>query len=156
MKTRTIKTFINYDYNNISNFLINFLSLRKIKHISSAVHYKNRFLLNKRSSKLQFIGLILNNGYKLRYLKTVNSSYKNFLYYFHSINVLSKYHKIFNSYDFNTDEFTTLYKSFSLFKDWSQVLAWRVEENLPLVKVITKKKKQKKKKKKKKKKKINF
>ena len=144
---------INSKYLLINNVILQVLYFKKIKTISSAVSYKNRFLIYKRSSKFQFVGLFINKGLKLQILKLVNKIYLNFLYKFHNLNFDNYYLNNFEKINLSYGEYINLYNAFSLFKNWDRALIWRVEENLPLIKVISKKQQNKKKKKSKKKKK---
>ena len=130
------------------------LYFKKIKNIGSAVSYKNRFLIFKRSARAQFIGLFLNKGCKLTTLKIINNTYLLFLHNFHQLNISNEFLQYFNTSGLDMGEFINLYNSFYLFRDWGRAIIWRIEENLPMIKVISKKLKKKKAKKKKKKKKF--
>ena len=101
---------------------------------------------------MQFIGLFLNKGFRIRALKILNVVYLQFLYNFHKLDVRKVFFDFFNTTNLDMGEFINLYNAFPLFTDWSKALIWRIEENLPMIKVISKKKNIKKKKKKKRKK----
>jgi hypothetical protein len=151
LKKKKKTNFIHSDFLNLTNLIVNTLFFKKIEYVSSAIAYKNRFLLGKRSSKFQFIGLFLNKGYKIRTLKLINTVYLSFLHKYHGLTVIDAFSKYITIDNNEMGEFINLYNSFTLFKDWSRALIWRIEENLPVVKVISKKIKKKKKKKKKRK-----
>ena len=108
---------INSDYNIISSILIQMLHFKKLKSISAAVSYKNRFLIYKRSSKLQFIGLFVNKGNKLKVVKLVNNVYLQFLHGFHLLCIKQPHLNFFSKSKLNMGEFINLYNSFLLFKD---------------------------------------
>ena len=148
------KKVIKFDFDLINNLVTNIFYFKKIKTISSAVSYKNRFLIVKRSSRYQFVGLFLNNGNRLRIFKLINYLYWTFLKKFHLLFIPPYLNDIININNnvLMFGEFISLYNSFTVFKDWSRALIWRIEENIPLIKIISKKNKKKKKKGKKKKK----
>ena len=139
---------IRSDFDLINNSLTNMFYFKKIKMIGSAISYKNRFLVLKRSSRYQFTGLFLNKGNRLKTFKLINYVYWTFLKKFHTLNISTYLNQIINNNNVNLvyGEFISLYNSFTLFKDWSRALIWRVEENTPIIKVISKKNKKKKKK----------
>lgn len=91
------------------------LYFKQINTVATAISYKNRFLINKRSCKHQFIGLTLNKGYKLNKLKMINKIYLNFLYFFHNLNTKHFTNLHYNNIDMG--EFINLYNSFYLFKN---------------------------------------
>lgn len=150
-KGKKIVRFAN-DYKIITNTLLSLLYFKKIKHAASAISHKNRFLIMKRSARFQFVGLFINNGCRLRTLKLINTVYRFFLYKFHDLDIFWKYSNLIGFDKSAMGEFINLYNTYLLFKDWSRALIWRLEENLPMIKVISKKNNLKKKKKKKKKK----
>ena len=128
------------------------LYFKKLKRGNTTISYKNRFLFTKRSSKFQFIGLLLHKGNKLVVLKKINEVYLNFLYKYHGLNIKPDFDNYFKDININMEEFINLYNAFLLFKDWSRALIWRTYENVPMIKAISKKIKKKKNNKKKKKK----
>jgi hypothetical protein len=108
---------IDTNYNLIKNFLLTMLYFKKIESVASAVHYKNRFLINKRSCKNQLLGLLENDGKKINKLKLVNKIYLDFLREFHLLKTANNLYSYYKSIKIDFGEFINLYNLFYLFKN---------------------------------------
>lgn len=122
-------------YNNI---LLNFLTLRKLDILSTAIAYKNRFIGLQSTVSSRMAGMFTLDGNKMRAIKTFNLYYLYFLRAYNNVNVPSDFFIALNFHKYDLSEFKSLYDSYELFKDVNRALLWRIDQNLPMVKPICK------------------
>lgn len=114
------------------------LYFKQLSSISSAISYKNRFLLSRSSSSDRLVGLLTFKGRKLYSLRTVNFVYLSFLRAYNGLLIHQELNEMFGFSKKNFSEFNKLYETYSLFRDLKRALSWRINENLPVVKAISK------------------
>jgi len=103
-----------------NNTLLNFLTLRKLDYMSSAIAYKNRFLRSQATVSLRMAGMFTLDGNKLRAIKTVNLYYLYFLRAYNDVQVSSDFFDALNFQKYDFSEFKNLYDSYELFKDFNR------------------------------------
>lgn len=130
-----------------NNTLLNFLTLRKLNLLSTAIAYKNRFIGLQSTVSSRMAGMFTLDGNKMRATKTFNLYYLYFLRAYNKVNVPSDFLTSMNFQKYDFSEFKSLYDSYELFKDVNRAFLWRIEQNLPMVKPICKNVKTKKQKK---------
>jgi len=98
------------------------LYFRKLITVSTAISYKNRFLLYKRTAKHQLVGLLQYKGQRATMTRATGVCYVNFLRFFRGIQVSEFCKEYFNSETLDLGEFASLYASYALFKDLPRAL----------------------------------
>lgn len=106
-------------YNNI---LLNFLTLRKLDILSTAIAYKNRFIGLQSTVSSRMAGMFTLDGNKMRAIKTFNLYYLYFLRAYNNVNVPSDFFIALNFHKYDLSEFKSLYDSYELFKDVNRAL----------------------------------
>jgi len=138
---------VTYNTCSYNNTLLNFLTLRKLNLLSTAIAYKNRFIGLQSTVSSRMAGMFTLDGNKMRATKTFNLYYLYFLRAYNKVNVPSDFFISMNFQKYDFSEFKSLYDSYELFKDVNRAFLWRIEQNLPMVKPICKNIKTKKQKK---------
>lgn len=123
------------------------LYFRRLITVSTAIAYKNRFLLAKRTTKHQLTGLLQYKGERITLFKAIGFCYTVFLRFFRGLKIDPKYSAFLNTDFLDLGEFASLFASYPLFRDFSRVLGWRLQDNLPIIKAVSHKINYKKKKK---------
>lgn len=128
--------------------VLNMLYFRKLITVSTAIAYKNRFLLCKRSTRHQLVGLLQYKGQAATLRRAVGMSYVFFLRFFRGIKLPEFFNDYYSRESMDLGEFSSLYASYALFRDLPRALGWRLQDSLPIIKAVSHKINMKKKKKK--------
>lgn len=102
--------------------VLNMLYFRKLITVSTAIAYKNRFLLSKRNTRHQLVGLLQYKGQAATLKRAVSMSYVFFLRFFRGVKLPEFFSDYYNRELLDLGEFSSLYASYALFRDLPRAL----------------------------------